>query len=50
MVRQEVTGDGETRGNIKAKVSVENFDQVKKLFLLHVKNTVLMDEIPLTMS
>ena len=34
------------RGNTKAKVSVENFDQVKKLFLLDVKNTVLMDEIP----
>ena len=34
------------RGNTKAKVSVENFDQVKRLFLLDVKNTVLMDEIP----
>ena len=27
-------------------MSVENFDQVKRLFLLDVKNTVLMDEIP----
>ena len=34
------------RGSTKAKVLVENFDQVERLFLLDVKNTVLMNEIP----
>lgn len=47
------------RINTEAKLSVEDFDEVKKLFLLDVMNIVLMDEIqpemiiitlPLTMS
>ena len=30
---------GNTKANTKAKVSVENFDQVKRLFLMDVKNS-----------
>ena len=33
------------RANTKAKVSVENYDEIKKLFLLDITNNVLMDEI-----
>ena len=34
------------RSNTKAKVTVEEFDEIKKLFLLDIKNTTHMDEIP----
>ena len=34
------------RQHKKAKVSVENFDEVKKLFLMDIKNTISMDEMP----
>ena len=34
------------RANTKAKVTVEEFDETKKLFLLDIKNTTHMDEIP----
>ena len=34
------------RANIKAKVTVEEFDETKKLFLLDIKNAIHMDEIP----
>ena len=34
------------KANTKTKVTVEEFDETKKLFLLDIKNTTLMDEIP----
>ena len=34
------------RANTKTKVTVEEFDETKKLFLLDIKNTTHMDEIP----
>ena len=33
------------RANTKAKASVENYDEIKMLFLLDITNTVLKDEI-----
>ena len=33
------------RATIKAKVSVENYDKITKLFLQDITNTVLIDEI-----
>ena len=35
------------KANTKAKVTVQEFDRTKKLFLLDIKNTTHMDEIPL---
>ena len=37
---------GKRPASSKAKVMVENFEEVKKNFLLNVKNVVCMDEIP----
>ena len=34
------------RANTKTKVTVEEFGETKKLFLLDIKNTTLIDEIP----
>lgn len=34
------------RGNTKSKVSVEQFDELKELFLLEFNNAVEMDEVP----
>ena len=34
------------RGNTKSKVSVEQFDELKELFLLEFDNAVEMDEFP----
>ena len=34
------------RANTKKKVTVENFDELKKLFLLDIRNIVQMDEVP----
>ena len=34
------------RTNTKAKISVEHFDELKKLYLLEFNNVVEMDEIP----
>ena len=34
------------RVNTKAKVTVEHFDELKKLFLLEFNNAVEMDEVP----
>ena len=34
------------RASSKAKVMVENFEEIKEDFLLDVRNIVLMDEIP----
>ena len=34
------------RANTKSKVTEEEFDETKKSFLLDIKNTTLMDEIP----
>ena len=34
------------RGNTKAKVTVEHFDELKKLLLLEFNNVVEMDEVP----
>ena len=34
------------RANTKSKVSVEHFDELKKLFLLDFSNAVEMDEVP----
>lgn len=34
------------RGNTKSKVTVDDFDKLKKLFSLEVRNAVSMDEIP----
>ena len=39
-------GMDKRRANTKAKVTVEEFDETKKLFLLDIKNTTHMDEIP----
>ena len=34
------------RANTKIKVTVEDFDELKKLFLLDIRNIVQMDEVP----
>jgi len=34
------------RANTKAKIAVEHFDELKKLYLLEFNNIVEMDEIP----
>ena len=34
------------KANTKAKVTVEDFDELKKLFLMDIKSAVQMDEIP----
>ena len=34
------------KGNTKAKVNIEDFDEIKKLFLLDIKGVVAMDEVP----
>ena len=34
------------RANTKVKVTVEHFDELKKLFLLEFNNVVEMDEVP----
>ena len=34
------------RANTKTKVIVEDFDELKKLFLLDIRNIVQMDEVP----
>jgi len=34
------------RANTKAKISMEHFDELKKLYLLEINNVVEMDEIP----
>ena len=34
------------RANTKTKVTVEDFEELKKLFLLDVRNIVQMDEVP----
>ena len=34
------------RANTMTKVTVENFDELKKLFLLDIRNIVQMDEVP----
>ena len=34
------------KANTKAKVTVEDFDDLKKLFLMDIKSIVQMDEIP----
>ena len=34
------------KANIKAKVTVEDFDDLKRLFLMDIKSIVQMDEIP----
>ena len=34
------------RANTKTKVTVEDFDELKKLFLLDIRNIVQMDEVP----
>ena len=34
------------RGNTKSKVSVEQFDKLKELFLLEFNDAVKMDEVP----
>ena len=39
-------GTVKRRANTKAKVTVEEFDETKKLLLLDIKNTTHMDEIP----
>ena len=33
------------KGNTKAKVNIEDFDEIKKLFLLDIKGVVAMDEV-----
>jgi len=35
------------KGNTKAKVQVENFEELKKLFIQDVKTVMAMDEVPL---
>ena len=34
------------RANTKTKVTVEDFDELKKLFLLDIRNIVQIDEVP----
>ena len=34
------------KGNTKAKVDVEKFDEIKKLFLQDIRNVIVMDEVP----
>ena len=34
------------KGNTKAKVDVEKFDEVKKLFFQDIRNVIMMDEVP----
>ena len=34
------------RANTKTKVTIEDFDELKKLFLLDIRNIVQMDEVP----
>ena len=34
------------RGSTKAKVAIEDFEAIKELYLLDIKNVVQMDEIP----
>ena len=34
------------RGNTKAKVNIENFEEMRELYLHEIQNAVIMDEIP----
>ena len=34
------------KGNTKAKVDVEKFDEIKKLFHQDIRNVTMMDEVP----